>query len=137
MRGPFASHHKGQTLHNNNTLQKNHYLSALKNYGIILTLPGFNFSKVFSKCSFSYFKNSLNMFLLKWMHVNLSRSCAGFGWGRANIYHSGWYGAAFWICTKRSVDNVQMFLLLLRRAYTDPRPFPLFYCCASKKAWGG
>jgi len=34
-------------------------------------------------------------------------------------------GAMFWICAKNSVDNTEMFSLLLRSAYTVPRSFLL------------
>lgn len=50
-------------------------------------------------------------------------ACAGFGWGRINLLHSGWCGAVFWTYAEHSVDNIEKFLLLLSRAYIEPRSF--------------
>ena len=52
-------------------------------------------------------------------------SCAGFGWGRVNFFHSSLYGAMFWICAGNSADNRGTFSLLLSSAYTESRPFLL------------
>lgn len=49
--------------------------------------------------------------------------CVGFGWGRVDFPQGGEYRAVFWICAECKVDNREMFLLLLSRAYTQPRPF--------------
>lgn len=35
-------------------------------------------------------------------------------------------GAVFWICAKWRVDNIEMFLLMLSRVYTELKPFLLF-----------
>lgn len=42
--------------------------------------------------------------------------CAGFGWGRI----------IFFTVAGHRVDNVEIFLVLLTRAYTGPRLFLLF-----------
>lgn len=39
---------------------------------------------------------------------------------------SGYCKVVVWICAEHRVDKREMFLLLLIRAYTEPRPFLLF-----------
>lgn len=56
--------------------------------------------------------------------------------GRVNFLHSGWYGAVFWICAEHSVDNIEMFLSLLSRVCTEPRPFLLLMLPHWKGSWG-
>ena len=51
--------------------------------------------------------------------------CAGFNWYRVNFLHSSYCGAMFWICAENSIDNTEMFLLLLSSAYIESRPFLL------------
>ena len=41
-----------------------------------------------------------------------------------------------WICAEHGVDSIVMYLLLLSRAYTDPRPFLLLDCQTGKKVEG-
>lgn len=38
-----------------------------------------------------------------------------------------------WICAEHRIDNIEMFLLFLSRAYTQPRPFLNF----ALPGWGG
>lgn len=42
--------------------------------------------------------------------------CAGLGWGRVIFLHSSWSGSDLWVCAGNVVDNIGMFLLLMRRA---------------------
>lgn len=42
------------------------------------------------------------------IHLVVS-GCAGFDWVRVNFLHSSLYGAMFWICDQKSVDNTGMF----------------------------
>lgn len=52
--------------------------------------------------------------------------CADFCWGRDHFLHRSWERAVFRICVEHEVDNVEMFSLLLSRAYMEPTPFLLF-----------
>lgn len=47
-------------------------------------------------------------------------TCAGFGWGGVNFLHNSWQGAVFGICAEHSDDNIELFLLLLSRAHSEP-----------------
>ena len=42
----------------------------------------------------------------------------------------------FWICAENSVNNTEMFLLLLSSAYTEPRPFLLLTPPHQQVGWG-
>lgn len=44
--------------------------------------------------------------------------CDGFLWDRVSFLHSNYYEAVLGICSGNSVDNTEMFLLLLNRAST-------------------
>lgn len=44
--------------------------------------------------------------------------CAGFCWDRVNFLHGSWLRAVFWIFIEDRVDNGEMFLALLSRAFT-------------------
>jgi len=48
--------------------------------------------------------------------------CADFGWDRVNFLHSSCYGTMFWILAENSVDNIEMFSLLLSSTYTNSGP---------------
>lgn len=62
--------------------------------------------------------------------------CADFGWGGVNFLPRGCYDAVFWICAEHRVDNMKMFLLLLRRGYTEPKHFLLFMLPCFWRSWG-
>lgn len=57
--------------------------------------------------------------------VNRFAYCTSFVWGRVNFLHSAWYEAMFGNCAEHRVYNTEIFLLLLSRACTGPRPFLL------------
>lgn len=68
-----------------------------------------------------------------------NRSCdwmSDFGWSAVNFPPSNWNRAMFWIFVEHRVDNIEVFLSFLSRAYTEPRPLLLFCFSCCQGSWG-
>lgn len=77
-------------------------------------------------------QNSRRNFVCKhWFSI-----CTGFGLDRVKILHISPHGALVWFCAEYSVDNTEMFPLLLSSAYTESRAFPLLAPPITKQVGG-
>lgn len=60
----------------------------------------------------------------------------GLAWGRVNFLHNGSYQVTFLICAEYRVNDMEIFLLLLNSACTEPRPFMLLVPPYQWITWG-